>query len=125
VNYITCINFDGVIKAIENLCGIEVDADNRRQSVKKPSLALKLGHTLGKVAQLKKGLAIHRNDNNMRQEAEAFACLRASEYTDLVFSVALKTLNDKKYNRPEVLPLTEDLVTLKSYQEKLLHELTR
>ena len=70
MNYITGTHFDGVIKAIEDLCGIEVDADNRRQSVKKPSLALKLGHALGKLAQLKKGLAIHRNNNNMRQEAE-------------------------------------------------------
>ena len=124
VNCITGTGFDSVIKAVENLCGIEIDAQHRRRSVQKPSLALKLGHSLAKLAQMKKGAAIRNNDNTMRQEAEAFASLHESDFTDLISTVALKTLSDKKYNRPEVLPLTEDLVKLKIYEEKLLRELT-
>ena len=91
--------------------------------MKKPSLALKFGHTFAKVAQIKKGIAVRNSDNIMRQEAEGFASLHEM-YTDKVSCVALGALRQRKYNKPEVLPLAEDLLTLKSYQQKVLKQLT-
>jgi len=45
-------------------------------------------------------------------------------YTDKVSCVVLGALRQRKYNKPEVLPLAEDLLTLKSYQQKVLKQLT-
>ena len=123
-DFITGTRYDTVLAAVGNLCGIVIDDENRIRSVKKPSLALKFGHTFAKVAQIKKGIAIRNSDNVMRQEAEGFASLHEIEYTDKVSCVALGALRQRKYNKPEVLPLTEDLLTLKSYQQKLLKQLT-
>jgi len=68
-------HYDTVLAAVANLCGIVIDDENRIESVKKPSLALKFGHTFAKVAQIKKGIAVRNSDNIMRQEAEGFASL--------------------------------------------------
>jgi len=102
------------------LCGIESDNENQSRQIAKPSLVLKLGHTLAKLAQLKKGMAIRNSDTDMRHEAEAFACLHESEYTDMVSLLALNTLRQRKYNIPDALSLTDELLKLKGYQEQLL-----
>jgi len=121
-DYISGTHFDTVIKSVENLCGITRDRSGHC-SVQKPSLALKLGHSLGKLARLKKGLAFRNGDATVRQQAEAFASLLDTEYNDLVSSVSLATLRQNKYNKVEDLPLTEDLVKLRNYQEQLMQEL--
>ena len=64
--HITGTHFDNVIAAVEKLCGLTVD-NRGRHCFKNPSLALKLGHSLVKCAQIKKGLAVREDNINKRQ----------------------------------------------------------
>jgi len=105
--YISGANFDTVIDAVNKLCGLTID-DIGRHWFTKPSLALKLGHSLVKCAQVKKGMAIREDKVEMRREAESYMDLHTSEYSDLVSSTALAKLKQKKYNKPLALPLTND-----------------
>ena len=121
--YITGMHFDDVISSVEDLCGLAVD-DSGRRCFRNPSLALKLGHSLVKCAQIKKGLAIREDNIQRRQDAEAYLSLHHAEYCDAISSSAMATLQQRKHNKPLELPVTDDLVKLKQYQTQQIAELT-
>ena len=121
--YINGRSFDIVIAAVEKLCSLSVD-DSGRRTFGNPSLALKLGHSLAKCAQVKKGIAIREDNVEMRQEAESYLGLHNPDYSDMISSPALSTLKCRKHNKPLELPLTEDLIKLKQYLERKLVDLT-
>ena len=89
--YINGRSFDIVIAAVEKLCSLSVD-DSGRRTFGNPSLALKLGHSLAKCAQVKKGIAIREDNVEMRQEAESYLGLHNPDYSDMISSPALSTL---------------------------------
>ena len=121
--YINGRSFDIVIAAVEKLCSLSVD-DSGRRTFGNPSLALKLGHSLAKCAQVQKGIAIREDNVEMRQEAESYLGLHNPDYSDMISSPALSTLKCRKHNKPLELPLTEDLIKLKQYLERKLVDLT-
>ena len=123
IDYVSGVKFNSVIHAIEGLCVCKSDEVGYRL-FEKPSLALKLGHSLQRLAQIKKGIAIRQSDEIMRQEAEAFLSLHASEFTDLISTTALNTLRHNKMSQEDMLPVAEDLIQLKKYQEQQLAMLT-
>ena len=98
-------NFDSVIFAVHSLTG-------RGTGIKSPSLALKFGHGLKKVARILIGQSLRRRDEVAKKNAEDFLILMENEWTEKVSRNALKTLADKKFNKPQDIPLTEDLVNL-------------
>ena len=87
-------------------------------------VGLKLGHTLAKCAEMKVGMSLRTSDAQKRTEAEAFIALHKSEWTNRISSTSLASLKKRKYNCPQILPLTADLVKLKKYQEQKITELT-
>lgn len=118
-----CLNgshFDNVLEATERLCKREIDSDSGRPLFKNPSLGLKIGHILVKCADIKKGMAIRVGDKVMEAEADAFLTLHRSEWTNKISSASLASLKQRRYNNPDILPLTSDLVKLKEYQETSL-----
>jgi hypothetical protein len=60
----------------------------------------------------------------MIADADAFLALHKADWTNRISSAALATFKRRKYNNPDVLPLTDDLLKLKQYQEKMLSTLT-
>lgn len=115
--------FDAVIEVVEDLCGLHTDSYGLR-TFKTPSLALAVGNILPKCCQIKKGVAIRKGDDVTTKEVERFMDLFKSDYSDNVLCPALSTLKLKSYKKPDELPITEDLMKLKVYTEKLLKELT-
>lgn len=103
-----------VLRSTEAICGLGYDKYGKR-TFSNPSLYLKLGHSITKCCQLKKGLAIRNGDYTQRSEVELFLGLYAGDWTDLMSSPSLSTFKARKYNKPELLPLTSDLLKLKKY----------
>lgn len=114
---IDCIDgkhFDTVVEAAEKLCGEMTHLTGRRVFVK-PSVGLKLGHSVLKCARLKKREAIKADSKKLEHQADRFISLYQSDWMDVVSSKALMTLKLKRLNGPEMLPLTEDLLKLNKY----------
>jgi hypothetical protein len=97
--------FDKVISAVHLLTG-------KGDEIKIPSLALKMGYGLKKCAQILVGESLRQRDTTARENAQGFLQLMETEWSEKVSKHALQIMAEKKYNKPEDLPLTEDLVKL-------------
>lgn len=113
--------FDNIIKAIEVECEFYLDGNGRRL-YRNHSLALKLGHSLHKCAQLKRGMCIRSGDTASLKDAEDFLALHNSEFTDRVSSPALAAQRLKS-NTLREFPDEADLQKLKLYQLQMIEEL--
>lgn len=87
-----------------------------------PSLALKLGHSLKRLAEVIRGRAIRDGDDERRKDVENLILLHDIEWADNISSHARQTIAERTYNEPDILPLTCDIVKLKDF---LLHEIVR
>ena len=114
IDYLTGGRFDDILSGIESLAGLQENAEGIRV-FEIPSLALRLGHNLLKCAELKRGMGIRQQNGPLKEEAESFIHLHSSEWTNKVSSIALATLKTNNFNKPEMLPLTADLVLLKKF----------
>jgi len=113
--------FDYIIKAIEAECEFYLDGNGRRL-YKNHSLALKLGHSLHKCAQLKRGMCIRSGDTASLKDAEYFLALHNAEFTDRVSSPALAAQRLKS-NTLREFPDESDLQKLKLYQLQMIDKL--
>lgn len=115
--------FDAVLKATEAICKLEANELGKPQ-FKNPSFGIRVGHMLVKAAELKKGLGIRTSCSIMISDADHFLALHKNEWTNVIASTASSTLKHRRYNNPEVLPVTSDLLKLKKFQEKVMASLT-
>ncbi|CAG2217889.1 unnamed protein product [Mytilus edulis] len=115
--------FDCIITAIQKLAGYH---RNEQQifAFETPSLALNMGHNLVKTAEIKEGNAIRMSDDVMKKESDDFLMLHSSDWTQMISAVALATLRTNKFNKPMALPVTSDLVLLKTYLDSIIEELS-
>jgi predicted transcriptional regulator len=115
--------FNLIAEATRNLCGY-YDDPSGRPMFRNPSLGLKLGHHLVKCAEIKRGMAVRCGDQLMKQHAEAFLDCHKQDWINYVSSASLATFKLRKYNTPDELPLTSDLVKLKDYLDLCMKALT-
>ncbi len=116
-------NFYHVVKAVKDTSGFR-DED---EVFGIPSLALKLGHNLKKMAAIAECEAMIAGDEKDVQNVKMFQQMYTTKWNEFVSASALKTLNEAKWNSPELLPFTEDVKKMhihlsnqtKLYQEKL------
>ena len=106
--------FNQVISVMEDLCGY----CEGKATYKNPSLALKLGHSLKKCASIQKVSGMLAEDESMQKKAKRFLTLCAETWTDQVSSRALTNLYEAKFNKPNLLPLTDDIVRLHRYLDE-------
>ncbi len=112
--------FNTVLDAVKKMTGF--DESTNRFSV--PSTALKLRHSLVKVSHILQGEALRQEDGALKGRAEHFSKLIELEWTVHVSSNALKTLYQKKWNNPQILPLAEDIRKLQNHL-KCLEEVNK
>lgn len=98
-DFITPSQFDVCITAVKSLA-MESDRNSLSgtNTFNKPSLAIKAGQLLKKVADLKKGEAIRKKDIEAKKAASEFVDLYRNECTDAISE--------------EILPITSDLIKL-------------
>lgn len=104
-------NFPHVIQAVRAVAGYELESN----SYKIPSLALKLGHSLAKVAGIVQCNAIIANRYAVAESAKQFATLYEKRWTESISGAALGTLQQAKWNKPQVLPFTQDVSLLHKF----------
>jgi hypothetical protein len=115
--FINAPGFDDIIEAIESECEGH-ENENGHTIFKNPNLALKLGHSLLKVAKLKLGSAIRSCDMEAKRQAEDFIFLHSSDFTDLVATPAHASVKLKPRTLDD-FPDFDDLVKLKTYQNQV------
>lgn len=113
-DYLNAEHFDSVVHATEELCGVLVTADGYR-AFGTPSLALRLGHLLVKLADVRNGRCLREKDRIGKEDAEDFLTLHKSEWTDAIPCNARRTLKRKKDQQVNFLPLTDDLLKVRNF----------
>lgn len=103
--------FDAVVEATKVTCGIK--PGQKLKSI--PSLALKIGHTMKKLAVLITNAGIKRHDDETRRNGKMYLHLHNTEWSRSISKYALDALVEKK--KAKVLPLTSDLQVLCSKSE--------
>ncbi|XP_070549166.1 uncharacterized protein [Ptychodera flava] len=109
--FINNVHFQLVVAAAKIVAGF--NEDTHQYAI--PSLALKLGHSLGKCAVILKGKALEKGDEVKTKQADRFSQLCEMNWSDEVSVHARRTLHDKKLNSVKVIPLTEDAMRLDKY----------
>ena len=108
--------FDKVVDATKEICGFAQAKENDHlSSFEKPGLALKLGYSLKRCAELLRGFALRKKDKDMKEDVESFVELINSEWSSKVSSAALRALGDNAFNKTPDMPETEDLVKLRDF----------
>ena len=103
--------FTEVLKCVQEMCGWNPEC----KTIDVPSLGIKLGQLLTKIAFMLKGEAIINGDKNKRALAEDFISLVEMKWNDEIARVSRTELENRHWNKPQMLPLTEDLLTVKNH----------
>lgn len=112
-------NFPHVIKAVRAVAGFNEENNN----FKTPSLALKLGHSLMKIATAIECNALMSGRDEVAEFARNFRRIYESKWNEVISAAALTTLSEAKWNKPQVLPFTEDVKTLHAFLTSTMKEL--
>ena len=111
-DYIKPVYFDTMCEAA--LSCASVDNDDI-EDLATPSAALKIGFDIGRLTQLKLGIAICEGNKTMKEEAELFNSLMIMEWTLKVSKLAHLKLNQMKLSKSLPLPVPEDLASLSKH----------
>lgn len=109
-------NFNHVVAAVKDVAGFDEDTN----TYKTPSLALKLGHSLKKIADILECEA-QMSDSDNKQFLENLRRTRSlyeKKWDVLVSSSALQTLKEWKWNKPQLFPFTEDVKKMHIYLDE-------
>ena len=104
--------FDHIVASVKTLCNFE---ESSAKSVGIPSLALKLGHAINKCITIQRGKALREKDQVLLQDMDNLEKLMGSEWSDTISYHSLGTLYKRKFNKPDLLPVTEDLEVLRKH----------
>uniref|UniRef100_A0A096LZJ8 Uncharacterized protein n=1 Tax=Poecilia formosa TaxID=48698 RepID=A0A096LZJ8_POEFO len=113
-------NFMLVVESVKNLAGFVVETSTH----KCPSLALKIRYSLKKTSELVESCANVLGNSRAAKNARAFQ----NVWNEFVSPALLRTLQESKWDAPQLLPFTKDVQTLHSYlseqQQRLYNELS-
>jgi len=115
-SFLTGESFDQLIEAISEECESFEDDDGRKL-FRNPNLALKLGHSILKMAKLKLGQTIRTRDLVSKAQTEDLIILFAADFTDRVSTPAHAAVRIRPKTLQE-FPDSTDLEKLKSYVAK-------
>ncbi|XP_078513618.1 uncharacterized protein LOC144772856 isoform X2 [Lissotriton helveticus] len=103
--------FNAVIKAVKSMTGFSKE----KNQYAVPSTAIKLRHTLLKITSIMEGDALRNKDEVLNTQAKQFKQLIQYNWEMHISTTALKTLYQQKWNKPQMLSLTEDLHKLHNF----------
>lgn len=113
-------NFNFVVEAVKDAAGFDED----KNIYKTPSLALKMGHSLKKIADILECEAQMAESDNEEflKNLERSRGLYEKKWDVCVSSRALQTLKESKWNTPQLLPFTEDVKNMHMHVDKCRQE---
>ncbi|XP_065151644.2 uncharacterized protein [Paramisgurnus dabryanus] len=107
-------NFPDVIEAVHSVAGLNEETS----TFKAPSLALKLGHNLKKMANIIECEAMMSDDKNALSNVQAFKKICDTKWSECVSSQALRNLSEAKWNCPQLLPFADDVKKMHQYLDR-------
>nr|XP_043892514.1 uncharacterized protein LOC122776179 [Solea senegalensis] len=110
-DHIKPANFMQVVQAVRDLAGYNCETN----AYKCPSLALKIGYSLKKISMLVESRANVQSDFSTAKDARTFRKVYEARWNEMISSASLRTLQESKWNTPQLLPFTKDVQTLHSY----------
>lgn len=119
-DYMDTSKFDELVLGVKDLCQFQKEAE-----IGIPSLALKLGHSLKRCVKVLKSTSLRAKDEALIKETKRFLDLFEAEWTNEISSRSLATLGNRKQNKPEYLPLAEDLTVLRKHLDSKIGHLLR
>ena len=114
-DFIAPNSFDEIVHATRSLCSYSSSKQGVDSSFGKPGLALNIGYDLKKAAVLLRGQGLRSKDSVVLENVNTFLQLFELEWKNNISTSAVRSLGDKQFEKPEVLPLTSDLLKLRSY----------
>lgn len=99
------------VKAVKFTCGY--DSETSKFSI--PTLANKLGNSLGKVTKLLKAQALISNNKELVKNANAFQDVHRERWNEMISATALRNIREAKWYVPTLLPFTEDVQKMHAY----------
>lgn len=115
--------FDAIVKCVMQIS--KFDVKRGEKEVGTPSLALHIGHSLKKCVAVVRGKALREKDKGVLEDVEHFEKLMEAEWNYRVSHHSVTTLNDRKHNQPDLLPVTSDLQKLKEFITSKIIALTK
>lgn len=111
VKYINSQHFYHVIQAVKEVAGF----DEKRNKFAKPTLATELGQRIQRVADNMEAEALSSQNNEKKQVVQEFRRMDSLSWNEMIPSAAYRTLEEKKWNKPKLIPLAEDVKKLHMY----------
>uniref|UniRef100_A0A1A8S1J5 Si:dkey-51d8.9 n=1 Tax=Nothobranchius rachovii TaxID=451742 RepID=A0A1A8S1J5_9TELE len=110
-------NFNHLISAVKELAGY----NPTNNTFRKPTLALKIGNSLGIICELVEtdNLSSVDGDSSLVRFAREFKTIKNFRWKGLITRGATTTMTESKWNSPQILPLTEDVKRLDSHMENV------
>lgn len=110
-------NFNNLISAVKELAGYNPE----KNTFTKPTLALKIGNSLGIICELVETDNLTSEDRNwsLVEFAREFKTIKNFRWKGLITRGATTTMRESKWNAPQILPLTEDVKCLDSHMESV------
>ncbi|XP_033640233.1 uncharacterized protein LOC117300650 isoform X1 [Asterias rubens] len=117
--FLTPDEFDTVIRGVQMTAGQSEqscqDLSVRTEPMDRPSLALKIGHSLSKLGAIKRYQALMQQNKLKELEADRFLTLKEAEWPEKVSSEALTTMSQRKINKVVELPVAADIQKFSSF----------
>ena len=115
--------FAHVVKSVRSICGFDEEA----HIYTVPSLALKMGYCLKECTKIEINCCTVKGPSAAEKKAryEEFLLLCDREWSHEISSHALRSLHQRKFNKPVVLPLAEDVKLLHDYLAKKAEKCTQ
>lgn len=110
-------NFNHLISAVKELAGY----NPVKNTFTKPTLALKIGSSLGIICEFIETGNLTSEDRNwsLVRFAREFKTIKNFRWKGLITRGATTTMRESKWNAPQILPLTEDVKCLDSHMENV------
>lgn len=115
-NLESCLNPKSVTTVLDGLkrvCGLSYETGG----LKTPTLMLRLVTSVKKCCQICKGNFLILNSDKLIKAVDDFLTLFTAE-SQILISRSLKTLNKRKWNKPKMIPLANDVKKLNSFIKK-------
>lgn len=113
--------FDAVVLATKSLCSTSNEVA-KRSEFGIPSLALKIGYSIRKCIGIERGLCLRKGDLKRNDILLNFLSILDLEWSNRISSNALATLQSRKLNSVDLLPITGDLIKLSKLLEFMIQE---
>ncbi|CAG9760301.1 unnamed protein product [Ceutorhynchus assimilis] len=121
VDALTPEKFDAVVLATKSLC-VTSNEIAKRTEFGIPSLALKIGYSIRKCIGIERGLCLRKGDLRRNDTLLGFLSILDLERSIRISSNALATLQSRKLNSVDLLPITGDLIKLSKFLEFMIQE---